>query len=133
MNPPVEVMETVLYARHLDAVRPFYAGLLGFRDISTNLPRGLAFRISDRAVLLIFDPSLTRLPHDLVPSHGATGEGHIAFRVAPGELHPWRERLAVAGVPIEREVAWPRGGQSLYIRDPAGNSVELVDGEIWPL
>jgi hypothetical protein len=30
------------------------------------------------------------------------------------------------GVSIEKEVEWPRGGKSLYYRDPAGNSVELV-------
>jgi catechol 2,3-dioxygenase-like lactoylglutathione lyase family enzyme len=67
-----------------------------------------------------------------VPSHGATGAGHVAFAVATGELDRWRERLEGVGVAVERDVAWPGGARSLYVRDPAGNSVELTADEIWP-
>jgi len=35
------------------------------------------------------------------------------------------------GVPIESEVRWPRGGRSLYVRDPAGNSVEIASPALW--
>ncbi|WP_227254645.1 VOC family protein [Frigoriglobus tundricola] len=35
------------------------------------------------------------------------------------------------GIAIEKEVTWPRGGRSLYIRDPASNSVELVTPGAW--
>jgi len=35
-------------------------------------------------------------------------------------------------VPIESELSWPQGGQSLYVRDPAGNSVELATRSTWP-
>jgi hypothetical protein len=35
------------------------------------------------------------------------------------------------GVAIEQEVDWPRGGKSLYFRDPAGNSVELLTPGVW--
>ena len=31
----------------------------------------------------------------------------------------------------EREISWPLGGRSVYFRDPAGNSVEYVEGQIW--
>ena len=34
---------------------------------------------------------------------------------------------------IEKEVEWPKGGRSLYFRDPAGNSVELVTPGVWGL
>jgi hypothetical protein len=34
-------------------------------------------------------------------------------------------------VEIEREVDWDEGGTSLYVRDPAGNSVELAPPTIW--
>ena len=132
MSPVLSTYETVLYAHDLVAVRPFYAEVLGLRDISRGLPRGLAFRIDDRSLLLIFDPRLTVLPHDLVPSHGAEGAGHLALRAEPGSLAEWRTRLVEAGYPIERDVDWPTGAKSVYVRDPAGNSVEIVDGEIWP-
>ena len=34
---------------------------------------------------------------------------------------------------IEKEMEWPRGGRSLYFRDPAGNSVELITPGLWGL
>jgi catechol 2,3-dioxygenase-like lactoylglutathione lyase family enzyme len=68
-----------------------------------------------------------------VPPHGARGAGHVAFRVPAAALEAWRARLTAAGVAIEAEIAWPRGGRSLYVRDPAGNSVELGTAAIWGL
>ena len=35
------------------------------------------------------------------------------------------------GVAIESEVSWPNGGHSIYIRDPAGNSLEFATPDIW--
>ncbi len=88
-----------------------------------------AFRLDDGGVLLVFAPQLSSQPGRAVPSHGATGAGHVAFSV--DGLDSWRERLAASGVEVEREVEW-NGGRSIYVRDPAGNSVELVEGDIWP-
>jgi hypothetical protein len=34
-------------------------------------------------------------------------------------------------VAIESEVSWPGGGRSLYVRDPAGNSLEFASADIW--
>ena len=45
----------------------------------------------------------------------------------------WRRHLEVHGVAIEKELEWPKGGKSLYFRDPAGNSVELVTPGVWGL
>jgi catechol 2,3-dioxygenase-like lactoylglutathione lyase family enzyme len=83
-------------------------------------------------VLLIFDPSRASLPGRPVPSHGATGAGHVAFSVEGGTLEAWMEALRGRGIEIEQEKEWQRGGRSIYVRDPAGNSVELVDGDLWP-
>jgi catechol 2,3-dioxygenase-like lactoylglutathione lyase family enzyme len=41
------------------------------------------------------------------------------------------ERLTAAGVAIESEVRWPKGGRSIYFRDPAGNSLECAEAKIW--
>jgi catechol 2,3-dioxygenase-like lactoylglutathione lyase family enzyme len=68
-----------------------------------------------------------------VPSHGPAGAVHVAFSVGEGELDGWRHRLAEHGVEFEQDQDWERGGaRSLYVRDPAGNSVELVEGDLWP-
>jgi catechol 2,3-dioxygenase-like lactoylglutathione lyase family enzyme len=54
---------------------------------------------------------------------------HVLIR-AEG-LDGWRRRIEGHGVVIEKEVGWPRGGRSIYFRDPAGNSVELVTPGLW--
>lgn len=137
MGAALGVYETVLYAEDMDAAEAFYRDVVGLRQVSRHSDRGMTFRVDASSVLLIFDPRLTVLPHEMVPSHGAVGAGHIAFRVEPGTLAQWRERAVSAGVDIEREVEWPGpggggGAKSFYVRDPAGNSVEFADGEIWP-
>jgi catechol 2,3-dioxygenase-like lactoylglutathione lyase family enzyme len=124
---PRRVYETVVYASDLEAALAFYRDALGLRQVDD-----MAFRLDDDGILLLFDPAQSSEPGRLVPSHGPSGgSGHVAFSVE--SLDPWRERLAAAGVEIEHEHEWPRGGaRSLYVRDPAGNSVELVEGDLWP-
>ena len=131
------VLETCLYAGDLEAAERFYAGALGLALFAREPGRHLFFRCGS-GVLLVFDPERTRRAPGQVagtplPAHGASGAGHVALRVAADELPAWRERLAAHGVAIEAEIDWPRGGRSLYLRDPAGNSVELAPATIWGL
>jgi catechol 2,3-dioxygenase-like lactoylglutathione lyase family enzyme len=98
--------------------------------ISSMERRGIFFRCGE-TVLLVFDPERTRVPDAGVPTHGAMGEGHIAFVVDDSELDQWRTRLMEKGVAIEAEVAWPSGGRSIYFRDPAGNVVEFAPPTLW--
>ncbi|WP_437577747.1 VOC family protein [Sorangium sp. So ce887] len=52
---------------------------------------------------------------------------HCAFRVAPGRLLAWKERLNDAGVPTYGPTQLgPPGQASLYFNDPFGNRLELV-------
>ncbi|HUF49668.1 MAG TPA: VOC family protein, partial [Longimicrobiales bacterium] len=62
---------------------------------------------------------------------GTTGAGHVAFVIEDRDRDEWRRRLEANNVAIEKEVTWPEGGVSLYVRDPAGNSVELAPPRIW--
>lgn len=79
----------------------------------------------------MFDPAATRGADGPLPPHGATGPGHLALGIPAPALDGWRRHLFASGVEIEKEMAWPLGGQSLYFRDPAGNSVELVTPGVW--
>jgi catechol 2,3-dioxygenase-like lactoylglutathione lyase family enzyme len=131
----LSVLETVLYAEDLPAVLPFYHDLLGFDLFSQEEGRHVFFRSRD-SMLLIFNPLATA--HDVVsvggseiPQHGARGPGHVAFAIAEDAVSAWRHQLQEFGVEVESEVHWPGGGISLYVRDPAGNSVELATRSLW--
>ena len=56
----------------------------------------------------------------------------MAFAVPAGDLEAWRARLAEAGVALTGEMAWPRGGTSLYFSDPDGHVIELATPGLWP-
>jgi len=134
--PAIEgVLETCLYARDLDAAERFYADLLGLAVVAREPSRHLFLRCG-AAMLLVFDPDRTTAAPGLVngvavPAHGTDGPTHVCFRIAERDLPAWRDRLRGAGVAVEAEITWPRGGASLYFRDPAGNSVELAPARIW--
>lgn len=127
------VYETVLYGSDVAALTSFYVDVLGLRAVDGPDALSAAFRMDDGGVLLLFDPALSGRPGRPVPSHGASGPAHIAFRVPRGDLDRWRELLDDRGVPIDREVEWKNGSRPLYVRDPAGNSVELTEDELWPM
>ena len=127
----VGVYETVLYAADVAATARFYAETLGLQLIEGPTDLSAAFRLEDGSMLLIFDPIRSSMPGRPVPSHGATGAGHVAFAIEPGRMGTMADELRRQGVDVEREVTWDEGGRSVYVRDPAGNSVELIDGEAW--
>jgi catechol 2,3-dioxygenase-like lactoylglutathione lyase family enzyme len=124
------VVETCLYAEDLPETARFYEQVLGLEVLSRAEGRHVFFR-SGGGVFLLFDPRRTAVRGGDVPPHGASGPGHVAFAVPASELSAWRPYLEANGVEIEGEVSWPRGGSSIYIRDPAGNSVELTSPTIW--
>lgn len=125
---PRGLYESVVYAADLVEAAAFYRDVLELREVEDG-----AFRLDDGALLLLFDPARSSQPGRPVPSHGPMeGVVHVAFSADDGELDARRERFRAHGVEIEQEVAWPGGARSIYVRDPAGNSVELVEGELWP-
>src|ERR1051325_7807086 len=126
---PGRIFETVLYAEDLAAAERFYHEAVGL-DVIGRGNLLVVFRCGT-GVLLIFDPRKTAVPGREIPSHGASGAGHIAFAAKPADLDAWRKQLHEAGIAIEREVAWPEGGRSIYFRDPAGNVVELAPPTLW--
>jgi catechol 2,3-dioxygenase-like lactoylglutathione lyase family enzyme len=123
------VHETVLYADDVPSLAAFYGDVVGLTAIDPPDEHSAAFRLDDGNVLLVFDPGRSSQPGRFVPPHGATGDGHVAFKV--DALDGCADRLRAYQVEIEREITWPRGGRSVYFRDPAGNSVEFVEGDIW--
>jgi catechol 2,3-dioxygenase-like lactoylglutathione lyase family enzyme len=129
--PPIEaVIETAIYATDLGAAEAFYASVLGLPVIGRETGRHVFFHVGAAHVLLVFNPDAT-LVGERLPPHGTRGPGHFALGVPAASLEAWRSHLAANGVAIEKELTWPLGGRSLYFRDPAGNSVELVTPGVW--
>lgn len=126
------VIETCLYVDDLAAAKFFYLHVLGL-EAHGEVPGRHVFLRCGQGMLLLFDPEATETAAGEVPPHGARGPGHVAFAVRPARLPDWKRHLEAEGVEVEAEVEWPNGGRSLYLRDPAGNSVELTGPDTWGL
>lgn len=130
----LEILETALYADDLEAAETFYTGVLGLEVILRAEGRHVFFRLGS-SVLLMFNPTSTetqRVGDALsAPPHGARGPGHACFKVGSEGLDAWRQKLTKAGIAIETEITWPNGAQSIYFRDPAGNSLEIGEAKMW--
>lgn len=133
---PTGILEIVLYAKDLAAAEAFYGSILGMEPFAKALGRHLFYRCGNQ-VFLIFNPEATRVPPAPgalpVPPHGAEGAGHVCFCASAAEIDAWRQLLEGKGVAIEADFEWPRGGRSIYFRDPAGNCLEFAEPRIWNL
>jgi catechol 2,3-dioxygenase-like lactoylglutathione lyase family enzyme len=130
------ILETALYTDDLDAAEAFYGGVLGLEKVLRAGNRHLFFRCGEM-ILLIFDPKETVKPPSSdalpVPPHGATGPGHLCFRMRAEAIDRMVEKLNKAGIVIESDFRWPNGARSIYFRDPAGNSLECAEPMLWNL
>lgn len=126
------VMEASLYATDLHSMKEFYETILGLEAVEFD-PNRHAFFPCGSVMITIFNPTQTIVPDAGVPTHGARGPGHLAFRVNKYELSDWRAKLVRSDVHIEAEVDWDNGARSIYFRDPGGNSIEFVTPDLWSL
>ncbi len=124
------ILETCLYVDDLEKEEDFYRRVFGLELYGKVEGRHVFFRCGS-GMFLLFNPLRTSQPGGSVPAHGSHGAAHVAFAMSPGEVAGWREQLLREGVTIEKEIAWPSGGYSIYLRDPAGNSVELATPKTW--
>jgi catechol 2,3-dioxygenase-like lactoylglutathione lyase family enzyme len=131
---PRGVLESCLYADDLDAARRFYEDVIGLECFSAEEGRDAFFRCGD-AVVILFNARATShnkppMP-GRAPPHGAAGPGHLCFKAHASELDAWRVRLEARGIDIETDFEWSPGLRSIYVRDPAGNSIEIADERLW--
>ena len=134
---PAGILEAALYVDDLAAAEAFYGGVLGLERIAKVENRHVFFKCGDGVVLLFNAAETVRPPSPdarlPVPPHGTTGEGHLCFRGTEDEIARWKKHLEEKGVAIEADFEWPKGGRSIYFRDPAGNSLEFANPAIWGL
>jgi len=133
--PPLEdLKETSLYVDDLDRAKDFYQRVLGLRPLFED-QRLCALDVAGRHVLLLFlrGASLqeSQLPGGAIPPHDGSGPIHAAFAIAREHLVDWETHLQANGAAILSRVTWPRGGESLYFRDPDGHVLELMTPGVW--
>ena len=120
------LLESSLYVEDLARSVRFYQMVLGMELIASDAERLRAMGVGGRQVLLLFKKGAS-------PDHDGSGRLHAAFSISASELVEWEKRLAEHGVAIESRTTWPRGGQSLYFRDPDGHLLELATPGVWSI
>ena len=131
-----ELGHLVLYVRDLERSRRFYRDVLGWREITANVPIGLpaAAFTSGRThhELLLIEVGPHAAP---VPSGRRVGMYHFGLKVGESdeELRAALAQLREAGVPV-RGASDRTVTHRLYSEDPDGNEIELyidVQPEVW--
>jgi catechol 2,3-dioxygenase-like lactoylglutathione lyase family enzyme len=130
------VLESSLYVDRLDVSIDFYQRIFDFKKLVCD-NRFCAFDVSGQQVLLLFlkgaSTAPMQIPGGVMPPHDGAGQTHLAFTISAADESAWLKHLEAANVAIESRVAWPRGGFSLYFRDPDGNLLELVTPGCWAI
>jgi catechol 2,3-dioxygenase-like lactoylglutathione lyase family enzyme len=126
-SPLTGILETVLYCtpETEELTRRFYENVLGLRRVSK-----WTYRMGPH-LFLLFNEKETRV-QEWPPPHGASGSGHLCFTVPPEGYDRWKERLEEHDVRLIDEIDWSRGVRSFYFKDPAGNLLEIANGDMWP-
>ena len=123
----------VFYVKNLEQSLAFYRDLLGFKEIGRVFDGAAAALTSGRThhELLLIQVGDAPGP----PSGRRRGLYHIGIKVGDSldELRAAKQELERAGIPIDG-MSDHTISQSLYLRDPDGNEVELyvdADESVW--
>ncbi len=125
------ILETVLYCDSTNeaAMRRFYIDVLGLNPMREM---GFSFRVgAQRHVFLVFNVDETET-QDEPPAHGARGKVHTCFLAPAEDYEAWKAYVTERGIEITSEITWSRGLRSFYFEDPAGNVLEIAEGDFWP-
>lgn len=122
--------EASIYVSDLDGAQDWYEEVLGLETVLA----GEGYRFLEtghegyRQRVILFHPAHTRnreADDNAPPGHGTFHRTHLAFAVDYDTLPDWRDRFDELDVEVEKELDWPSGDRSLYLRDPDQNSIEL--------
>ena len=130
------ILETAIYVDDLRRAQRFYEDILELKPVFSD-GRLTAYEVGGRSILLVFQRGASietvTLPGGVIPGHDGAGPLHYAFAIGAEDLPAWKERLNAYGIPIEGCMGWPRGGKSIYFRDPDGHLLELATPGLWPI
>ncbi|HZV20528.1 MAG TPA: VOC family protein [Hyphomicrobiales bacterium] len=128
------VLETAIYVGDMARAKKFYEEVMGLKPMFED-SRLIAYNAGPRSVFLVFrrgaSVDAATLPGGTIPGHDGSGPLHFAFAADTQELPAWERHLAGHGVEIVSRVDWPRGGKSIYFRDPDGHVLEIATPGLW--
>jgi predicted enzyme related to lactoylglutathione lyase len=109
------LMHLLMQVSDLKCAEEFYVGLLGFTVRKREaFPGGRDLIVTEQGLGL---------------TQGGPGDGrqveHFAFEVEDVEAS--RQRVSAAGVKIIQDILPNSYGKSMYIADPDGNKIELIE------
>ena len=122
---PLRLDHLLLHVRGMAEAEAFYCGVLGCA-VQHRMPRSAMIELSAGVTLVDIDDPNGAWAIEGAP-HGRNLD-HFALLTGGWDDSEMRAWLATNGVAIEEERD-EDGEQSLYVRDPSGNMVELVRRE----
>jgi catechol-2,3-dioxygenase len=130
-----KIIETCIYSPDLEEMKNFYINYLGLEFVSEEKGRSV-FLKAGKSMLLIFNPTNT-LNHikQLFPIHGAITPPsiiHFALEIQKEDYEKWKCLLLDNKINIEKEIEL-KYSKSIYFHDPAGNLVEFITNNAWPI
>lgn len=120
-SPSLAIHHLAVVVRDLERGAAFYRDVLGLPELrrwddAAGAPRSVWLTLGGGAFLAVEKAAADAPERPL----GAPGWHCVALAIARDERAAWRDRLARAGVPIERESPY-----TIYVRDPENNLVGL--------
>lgn len=130
------IIETALYVNDLSVAKAFYTTTFQL-EVMVESNVLVALNIGDQNTLLLFKRGASLetkyLSSGEIPPHDASGRIHVCFAIDKQDMPGWKDRLTGAGIALEGRTEWPKGGSSIYLRDPDENLVELLTPGCWPI
>ncbi len=126
---PTDVHELVLEVRDLEASTQFYEEVIGLKVITRwkGVRKAVWLDMGDTSALGLWPPE-TGGAQAIANGRGGV-HVHFALRIPQGSIDAVQARLQALGYVTER-VTFDDGNRSLYIEDPDGNCLELMDAVV---
>lgn len=126
---PTGIHEMVLEVQDLAASTQFFEDIIGLTIVTRweDDRKAVWFDMGDTVALGLWPPK-TGGARAIANGRGGS-HVHFAIRIPKGSIDAVQARLGGLGYPTER-VEFDDGNRSLYIDDPDGNCVELMDAVV---
>lgn len=126
---PTGMHELVLEVADLAVAERFYREVIGLAEVTrwSGDREAVWFDAGDGIALGLW----TQATGGEKAIHGGRGGAHVHFalRIPHDSIDDWQARLEATGAPVTR-FDFDNGNRSVYIDDPDGNCVELMDAVV---